>query len=256
MTITDQTGRTMLVPDFPKRIISLVPSQTELLADLGLSDRVVGVTRFCVHPSLWMKNKAVIGGTKKFDFEQIAELNPDLILANKEENYKDGIDILAANYPTWISDIYDLGDALEMIRQVGAMTSTAARAESITYDITHAFETLRPKNAARVLYLIWRKPWMGVGSNTFIHSMLRSAGWSNCLDDRSRYPEILSEEIQRMDPDLVLLSSEPYPFKEKHIEELKKISPRSKVVLVDGEMFSWYGSRLRFFPDYFNSLTL
>ena len=256
MTITDQTGRTLSIPDRPERIISLVPSQTELLADLGLSDRVVGVTRFCVHPPEWMKTKTVIGGTKKFDFEQIARLKPDLILGNKEENYKEGIEALAESHPTWVSDIYNLTDALAMIHQVGDMTNTSRSANAITTDIKQAFGMLRPKNPARVLYLIWRKPWMGVGSNTFIHEMLRSAGWTNCLDDRSRYPEISSQEIEQLDADVILLSSEPYPFKEKHVAELNRVSPRSRVILVDGEMFSWYGSRLRYAPAYINSLPL
>ncbi len=256
MTITDQIGRTVSVPDFPERIVSLVPSQTELLADLGLSDRVVGVTKFCVHPAHWIKTKALIGGTKKFDFAEIHRLKPDLILGNKEENYKEGIDVLSASYPTWISDIYDLPDAFGMIRAIGEMTGTGSRAAIIINDIRAALRELHPKSSARVLYLIWRKPWMAAGSNTFIHHMLQSSGWTNCLEDRSRYPEISSEEIQRMAPEIILLSSEPYPFREKHIAELRQIAPDSKVILVDGEMFSWYGSRLRFFSDYLNSLTL
>lgn len=238
-----------------KRIISLVPSQTELLADLGLDEEVVGITKFCIHPAGWRARKTIIGGTKQFDFDAIAALQSDLIIGNKEENYEAGIRQLEQLYPVWMSDIATLDDARQMMLLLGIIVGRASEAKALV-DATNAeFTRLRAFQPARVLYLIWRKPWMAVGPETFIHEMLLRAGWHNAVPT-PRYPELSEEALQDLQPDYVFLSSEPYPFREKHITELQKILPRAKVLLVDGEMFSWYGSRLRLAPAYLNNLTL
>lgn len=239
---------------FPQRIVSLVPSQTELLFDLGLDDRVVGVTKFCVHPAHCRSTRKIIGGTKNFDLAAIAQLQPDLILGNKEENYQEGIEYLQQTFPVYVSDIFDLGDALEMIRTVGDLTSTTAKAERLLDEIRQAFQTIATQPPRRVLYFIWRDPWMVAGSQTFINAMLGQTGLVNVASDRLRYPVLTATEIQAFNPDLILLSSEPYPFKEKHVHELQNMCPRADIRLVDGEMFSWYGSRLRLAPAYFNTL--
>ncbi len=236
-----------------KRIISLVPSQTELLYDLGLDKEVVGITKFCVHPLHWLKEKSIIGGTKKFHFETIDRLQPDLIIGNKEENYLEGIELLQKKYPVWMSDIVTLDDALSMITSVSEIIGKQNSGASIVERIRKSFKEINPGNAS-VLYLIWRKPWMGAGKGTFINSMLKIIGLENVLQTE-RYPELSEEEIKEVNPELILLSSEPYPFREAHIEELKRLVPMAKIILVDGEMFSWYGSRLLKAPDYFKSLT-
>lgn len=274
-TTTDQLGHSVEIPFPPTRIISLVPSQTELLYDLGLDAEVVGITKFCVHPPEWRKTKTIIGGTKKFNFEVIDRLKPDLIIGNKEENYKEGIEALRQKYPVWMSDIVTPADAMNMMRSVGEITGRATQAEKLITEIQRSLDGIKgwlrepqpPEkkvvlpsrasgNGKMVLYLIWRNPWMGAATNTFIHEMLTLAGFENCLSERERYPELSVVDLTTLNPDLIFLSSEPYPFSEKHIEEIQSLVPNAKILLVDGEMFSWYGSRMRHFASYLATLPL
>jgi ABC-type Fe3+-hydroxamate transport system substrate-binding protein len=251
----DQCDNTVTLLHSPERIISLVPSQTELLFDLGLEREIVGITKYCVHPTHWLSEKMVVGGTKNFDLPLIQSLKPDLIIGNKEENYKEGIEILKSRFRVWMSDIYTLSDAFAMMRAVGAMTSRLPQAETLVRQIASEFAALPRLRAQKVLYLIWRKPWMAAASQTFIDDMLSKIGLENVLASKTRYPELSDAEISALNPEVILLSSEPFPFREKHIAELRDLSPKSKVVLVDGEMFSWYGSRLLHAPRYFKTLT-
>ena len=255
LTVTDQMGRRVAVPFPPPRIVSLVPSQTELLFDLGLAERVVGVTKFCIHPAGARKSAMVIGGTKNFDFDKIAALAPDLIIGNKEENYQEGIEQLAARYPVWMSDISTLPDALDMIRHVGLLTGRKETSDALAADIAGSFAALvaapEPIPAA---YFIWRKPYMVAGGGTFIDEMLLRAGFHNVFGSLSRYPEVTPEQLRAAAPRQILLSSEPYPFAEKHVAEFQAICPAAHIRIVDGELFSWYGSRLRRSATYFQSL--
>ena len=256
LSFTDQMGNNISLPDFPKRIVSLVPSQTELLADLGLTEEVVGITKFCVHPPRWRFQKTVVGGTKNPDTELIKTLAPDLIIGNKEENEKRSIGVLQQEFPVWMSNINTLADALGMINTIGAMTDRLDVATRIRSSITEQFLALPGTIGKSVLYLIWRKPWMAAAANTFIDDMLSKIGLINVAGDLSRYPTLSDEEVASLSPDNILLSTEPYPFQEKHFRELKEICPRSNICLVDGEMFSWYGSRLVNAPAYFRTLAL
>ncbi len=252
----DQMNREVRVPEFPQRIISLVPSQSELLYDLGLEKKLVGVTKFCVHPPQLRKEKINIGGTKNFHLDRIQDLAPDLIIGNKEENEKNAILELAEQYPVWMSDIYSLEEALVMIESLGELTHHQADARSLQQKIRADFQQLANGNfpRLRVVYLIWRKPYMVAGSPTFIDDMLRRIGFENIFAQRGRYPQITKEDLQAADPELILLSSEPFPFKEKHLEEFQKICPKAHIQIVDGEMFSWYGSRLQYAGTYFKHL--
>ncbi len=244
-------GFPVVMPYLPQRIVSLVPSQTELLFDLGLADRIVGVTKFCIHPEEATKQKVVIGGTKNFHFDKINALQPDLIIGNKEENYKEGIETLQAKYPVWMSDIATLEDALVMIEQLGQLTGTNARAAAIAQQVCFEFQQLQPAQPSiSTAYFIWRKPYMAVGSHNIIHHMLQRCGFANVFASLSRYPEITPEQLQEANPQLILLSSEPYPFQEKHIAEFRKLCPHAVIKVVDGELFSWYGSRLLQAPAY------
>jgi len=249
---TDQLNRTVEIPENPQRIVSLVPSQTELLAYLGLRDRLVGVTKFCVHPNGLKREKTIIGGTKNFHFDKIDILKPDLIIGNKEENYQDGIKKLTQKYPVWMSDIYCLEDAFEMMLGVGEITGTEEKAATLVKQLQKDFGFVSQKKGTAV-YLIWKDPLMAVGKNTFIEDMLLKAGFENLIQ-KDRYPELSNEELMGLDPDYLLLSSEPFPFKKKNLEDLSLILPRSKIILVDGEMFSWYGSRLLGTKAYFQFL--
>ncbi len=250
-TFKDQMGHSIILEHLPQRIVSLVPSQTELLFDLGLGERVVGVTKFCIHPKQQVKYKTIVGGTKNFKFDVIDQLQPDLIIGNKEENYKEGIEQLQAKYKLWMSDIYTLEDALEMMQQLGQLTGSETKAQELAQSIKSGFEQLQPlQPSVKTAYFIWRKPYMAVGGNNFIDHILQCSGFENVYGQLSRYPEITTEQLQQANPQLILLSSEPYPFKEKHIQEFREICPQASIKVVDGEMFSWYGSRLLQAPAY------
>lgn len=252
---TDQLGNSIQLPSPPQRIISLVPSQTELLADLGLEERVAGITKFCVHPESWRKSKTIVGGTKNFHFDTIKSLQPDLIIGNKEENYQEGIEQLRATYPVWMSDIVTLHDALTMIEQIGMLTGIPQKAQEIISQINRSFSGSKKLPSFRTLYLIWKKPWMAAAPGTFIHELMTISGLKNCLQENNRYPELNDADIKTINPELILLSSEPYPFRQKHIDELGALCPNARIMLVDGEMFSWYGSRLKKFPAYLESIS-
>lgn len=251
MILTDQMGHQLTLPALPQRIISLVPSQTELLFYLGLADRVVGLTKFCIHPQPHVKQKTIIGGTKNFRLEEVDALRPDLIIGNKEENYKEGIEALQQKHPVWMSNIYTLEDALQMMRQVGQLTGTEAKATDLVQEISTEFQDLQPvQPPIGTAYFIWRTPYMAVGSHNIINHILQRCGFRNVFADLARYPEVTPGLLQEAAPQLVLLSSEPYPFKEKHVAEFQALCPQALVKVVDGEMFSWYGSRLLYAPAY------
>jgi len=247
-----------ILPILPKRIVSLVPSQTELLYDLGLEAEIVGITKFCVHPREWFRTKARVGGTKTVSIEKVKSLRPDLILANKEENVKEQIDALSAIAPVWVSVVETLEDALDMILQVGLFTGRKEKARGLVANIQTGFQQLaaKKKEIKTAAYLIWRKPWMAAGAGTFIHSLFPKLGLKNIFMERSRYPQFTLEELRALNPELILLSSEPFPFKEKHAAEIREVIPNAKILLVDGEMFSWYGSRMQLACAYFQNLEL
>ncbi|WP_305982064.1 helical backbone metal receptor [Roseivirga thermotolerans] len=255
MKFTDQMGRSVELPEIPKRIVSLVPSQTELLHDLGLNKEVVGITKFCIHPAHWRKEKAIVGGTKQVHFNRIEELAPDLIIGNKEENEEGFINELATRYPVWMSDIASLNEALDMMEAIGQLTGREREAEALVVDVLSAFAPLQEQSLKkqRAVYLIWKDPYMAVGKNTFVDEMLSMAGFENLVKE-TRYPELRLEDIKALDPEVILLSSEPYPFQKKHMSEIRNELPGVEMRLVDGEMFSWYGSRLLKAPAYFQAL--
>ncbi len=231
----------------------MVPSQTELLFYLGLDSRIVGVTKFCIHPAQARTTRAVIGGTKNPNLEQIRYLKPDFVLANKEENDRASIEVLRREFPVWVSDITTLEDAYQMMAAVGNLTDTSAKAMRLVADLKTTFSQLPNFGFRKALYLIWRKPYMAAACQTFIDSMLAALRLRNVLAS-TRYPELSLDEIQQLDPDFIFLSSEPYPFSTKHIQEIQQVVPTARIVLVDGELFSWYGSRLLAAPTYFQEL--
>lgn len=257
-TFIDMIGCEVLLQSKPKRIVSLVPSQTELLFDLGLENEVVGITKFCIHPEQWFRTKTRVGGTKNVNIEKVAALQPNLIIANKEENTKSDIEALRQIAPVWTSDILTLDDACQMIRQIGLICDKAAQADIINQKIKADFNALPFPNLVdnAVAYFIWFNPLMLAASDTFIDDILSRLGFRNSFAHQARYPEIDWEVLKAQNPDYILLSSEPFPFKEKHIDEFKKCLPNATVLLVDGEMFSWYGSRLQHAVAYFKTLFL
>lgn len=261
MTFKDQLNRTMRLGHIPKRIVSTVPSQTEFLFDIGLENSIVGITNFCIHPREKYKQTPHIGGTKKLDIEKIRKLKPDFIIANKEENTQQDMELLMKEFPVWVSEIYTLEDAIEMMKSLGEILDKHVEVDILVSEILTNFSSfkitlekanLRHKKCA---YLIWKKPWMAVGHPTFINNMLTDCWkFTNIFGSNDRYPEIDIDALKDAKLDYLFLSSEPYPFKEKEAMKLQKEFQQTKVVLVDGEMFSWYGSRLKQTPLYFASL--
>lgn len=245
--------REVVVATSTFRIVSLVPSQTELLVDLGLEDYLVGVTKFCIHPKGLKQRVAQIGGTKNVNLDAVRALQPTIIIGNKEENNIDDILALEKEFPVWMSDIFHLNDALEFMQKMGELFDVQEKATRIIQNIQTDFKRLEQRikhfPPRKVLYYIWRNPNMVAGKQTFIDDMLKRCGLENATN-QLRYPEVNAAE----DCDVVFLSSEPYPFKEKHLKEIQMIFPTAKVMLVDGEYFSWYGSRLLGAVSYFEQL--
>lgn len=254
IAFTDQLGSTIQLKTYPQRIISIVPSQTELLFDLGLQEQVVGITKFCVHPEEWFRKKTRVGGTKTLNMDMIRSLKPDLVIANKEENTREQIQELATWCPVWISDVYNLETALEMIVSIGQLTNKYKEALELAGQIKTNFNHFSIQKISnreiKTAYLIWKDPYMTVGADTFIHAMLETCGLKNGFAHLTRYPEIDTAQLQNANCELLLLSSEPFPFSQKHIEELEGDLPGTEIMLVDGEMFSWYGSRLIYAAGY------
>ncbi|WP_350288139.1 helical backbone metal receptor [uncultured Croceitalea sp.] len=256
----DQLGRVISLIETPKRIISLNPSQTETIVDLGLSERLVGITKFCIHPKQLRKQKTIVGGTKKVSFKKIKELKPDIILCNKEENTQEIVETLAKEFPVHVTDIATIADVIEMMNQYGLLFNKKKEAQQMCGQISSYFDELNTllleHTYKRAVYFIWKNPWMVVGGNTFIDFMLDLNKFENIYKNEERYPMVTTEELKKQDIDYILLSSEPFPFKEQHLNELQKELPNAKIKFVDGEYFSWYGSRLLKAFGYFKELQL
>ena len=253
--VHDQMGYRVLLNGLPKRIISLVPSQTELLAALGLNEEVVGITKFCIHPDEWFRTKQRVGGTKKLDMAKIESLAPDFIIGNKEENKEEQIKELMQRYSVWMSDIHTLDDAINMIESVGKLVNKSTQAQELVNRIRSNFKKLKSPETTpeKVAYFIWKNPYMSVNKHTFINHILKMCNLDNVFKEAGDdYPIVTAEEIKEVAPGIIMLSSEPYPFAEKHINEFKEMCPRAKVIPVNGEYFSWYGSRLADTPGYLN----
>jgi iron complex transport system substrate-binding protein len=256
--IIDQLETSHAFDNSPKRIVSLVPSQTDLLFDLGLEQSIIGITKFCVHPNHFLKFKAIIGGTKNPNFDKIKALNPDIIICNKDENSKEIVEECSKICNVWVTDIVTIDDNYQMISDFGAIFEIKEKAALLNQKIEISFADfenfMKSKSIKKVAYFIWKNPYMVAGKNTFINALLQLNKFDNVYKNQSRYPEIDIEKLKNQNLDLILLSSEPYPFAEKDILDFQKISPKSKVIIVDGEMFSWHGSRLIKAFEYFKTL--
>ncbi|MBP8792430.1 MAG: ABC transporter substrate-binding protein [Lutibacter sp.] len=258
-TIKDQIGREIVLKTIPKRIVSLVPSQTELLCDLALENELVGITQFCKHPYHLKSTKTIVGGTKKVDYEKIKGLNPDFIICNKEENAYDMLPELEKIAPTYFSDINTLNDSIDFILHLGSILNRRTEADNLAHKIEFKLADfqnfIKNKPTRKVAYFIWAKPWMVAGNDTYINEMLQLNKFENIYEDMSRYPKVEIDKIRHEgDPDVVILSSEPFPFKDEHAMEIANYTNRSITVFGDGEMFSWPGSRTLLAFDYFKKL--
>ena len=257
---TDHLCRKFSFRKPPERIVSLVPSISELIWDLGMEKELVGITRFCVNPREMFKTKTRVGGTKEIKMDRLNKASPDLIVANKEENTREMVGELEKQYPVYVTDVCDFESALKMIEDVAALCNKEKKGFAISKKIREECDYYKSdfkfgkQSGPRVAYLIWKDPWMTVGGDTFVSEMLRLAGFENVFGNQKRYPETSLEELRAMQTDYLFLSSEPFPFREKHVVEIQETLPDTRIELVDGEMFSWYGTRLLRSFDYFRNL--
>lgn len=251
--LKDQMGRLLTFEQPPKRIVSLVPSLSELIWDMNLNTELIGVTKFCVHPESLRKEKVIVGGTKNVKVDRLITLNPDLVIANQEENTREEIESISKLFPTYISDIKNIEDTLNLVEDVGIICDRKQEARDLAIKINTSLpHNIQKKRSA--IYLIWYDPYMSVGGDTFISHMMKRLGYENCLKSKERYPLLTEEDILSISPGELLLSSEPYPYKETHLKTIQEKFPKVKVRLVDGEAFSWYGSRIYKVNEYLNSL--
>jgi len=262
-TFTDQLGTQHTFEKTPKRIVSLVPSQTELLFDMGMEDSIVGITKFCVHPFHFKSTKTIVGGTKQVKIDKIKALNPDIIIANKEENTLEIVESLKDICPVWVTNIITIEDNLQMISDFGQLFNKRTEAQKwidkTNFALADFQNFIKDKEVKKVAYFIWANPYMVAGGDNFINELLKLNKFENIYDNHpkyeGRYPEIVIQKMRiQGDPDFVLLSSEPFPFKDEHAFELGRYTHHATTIFVDGEMFSWYGSRLVKAFEYFKSL--
>lgn len=235
------------------RVVSLVPSITETLFDLGLtSNEIIGRTKFCIHPKELVKDAEIIGGTKNLNIDKITALKPDLIIANKEENVKEQVEELKKDFKVLVTNVETLEDNYYLTKQLGHLFGKEEKAQFYNLKTYEAFDIPKPENKVKVAYLIWKDPYMTVGGDTFISRILEELGFENWFKDQKRYPEVQLDDLK--EADLIFLSSEPFPFKEKHIEEIQNVCIDQKIIIVDGEAFSWYGSHLAKCGEYYRKL--
>ena len=226
---TDQLNNKIKLNTTPKRIISIVPSQSEFLWQIGIRNQLIGITKFCIHPKEMFNKIERIGGTKKLNINKIRSLKPDLIIANKEENNQQEIEFLQKEFNVWISDIYNFNDAFYMMKKLSVILNKESETQKL---ITTIKASLKPiKNIFKnitVAYFIWNKPYMVAANNTYINFVLNYLGLKNTAHNLQRYPEVNEVILKKINPNICFLSSEPYPFKQKHIIELQQILPASK----------------------------
>ncbi|MBB4826528.1 ABC-type Fe3+-hydroxamate transport system substrate-binding protein [Sporosarcina luteola] len=249
--VIDALGRPVSFPFPPKRIISLCPGITDTLFALGLEQQIVGRTRFCKHPEDQVQSVPAVAGTKDLKLDAILALAPDLVILEKEENTKEMAELLEEHVPVYVAEVQTIQDAYHMIETIGDLTDRKLQADTLAAEIHRRFDQLPTRPTARAAYVIWKKPYMAVGKDTYIQDVLQRLGFQNpFLHKEGRYPVLSPADFQEAGLDTIFLASEPYPFKEKHLDEFKKLAPGAEIVLVDGEMF-WYGPRMLLAPDYF-----
>lgn len=251
----DQLRNVLHFEALPRRIVSLVPSQSELLWDLGLRKELVGITKFCIHPDDMFRTVTRVGGTKQLDTEKILALKPDLVIGNKEENERSQIEALQKKCKVWMSDIYTFEDAFDMMLALGKITGKDSAALELVNTLKKSLAEIKDVfKKQRAAYFIWNRPYMLAARHTFIDHVLNHLGLVNAAAELERYPEMDVEALKKLNPEICLLSSEPFPFKEQHVKELQEQLPKAKILIVDGEVFSWYGSRLLHLEGYVKQL--
>lgn len=251
INVVDDRGFPFHFDRAPLRIVSLVPSLTETLVEIGLEDRIVGLTKFCIHPDHLRRERTRVGGTKGVRVDVILDLRPDIVIANLEEN--DAQDIMAleiAGVPCWVCDVRTVERAFRLLSDMGELLGVSEKGSELEQMARESWREGRqlcnPGQNQLAAYAVWRDPWMWAGHDAYIQSVLEWWGWRT-WPDLPRYPTIEMSQVVEAGVEMVLLPSEPFPFKEVHREECKGVPSK----LVDGEVFSWYGSRMLKVPKHF-----
>ena len=254
-TIADALGRPFALGRPPERIVSLVPSLSEALFAFGLGERIAGVTRFCVEPREGVAGKAKVGGTKTLDLAAVEALRPDLIIASAEENREEDIRrLIDGGWPVFVTLPTTVADAIDLLGQIAALTDSTEAARPIIHEAEDALATVRAASAGRqplrVFCPIWRRPYMTIGPGTYVRDVIAVCGGRNVFDGRQeRYPRIELEEMAALDPEVILLPSEPFHFRGRHLADFEAFPQvtavrRGNILLLDGRMLSWYGPRI------------
>lgn len=253
-TVIDHLNRQVFVSIPPKRIISICLAITETLFSLGLDDYIVGRTKYCIFPKEKVGQIQVVGGTKEVDIEKIKQLQPDLILAEKEENTAEIVQQLEKIAPVFVAEVQSIEDGHRLIQTLGRLTNSEEKANRMIEISRGGFGALPQHQLGKMAYVIWRKPYMVVGETTYIHDVLKRLGFQNPFANvESRYPAVTKEQLIEANLDVLLLASEPFPFSERYLAEFQAFLPNTKIILVDGEMF-WYGAKMIEAIDYFKEL--
>ena len=253
--LVDASGVALELRRAPRRIVSLIPSTTETLCHLGLADALVGVTVYCVEPREIVATKTRIGGEKDPNLDAIRRLEPDLVIANIEENVREHIDALrASGIPVWVTFPTTVRGAIRMIRDLGDVTGAQERATALADELDRLCDRVAAGMATRpavsVFYAIWRGPYMTIGRDTYIHDMLHLCGGRNIFDDRvERYPMVTLEEVAARGPQVIILPDEPFRFRRAHLRDFEPYAGvpavrDRRIHLVDGKPFSWHGPRI------------
>ena len=255
LTIVDALGRPFTVGEPPERILSLVPSLSEALFAFGLGERITGVTRFCVEPREGVAGKAKVGGTKTLDVAAVEALRPDLIIASAEENRAEDVHrLIEGGWPVFVTLPTTVRGAIDLLEQIAVLTDSIEAARPIIQDAEQALAGVRAANAGReplrVFCPIWRNPYMTIGPDTYMHDVIAVSGGRNVFEGRpERYPRVELAEMAVLNPEVILLPSEPYRFRQRHLADFAPFSDvaavrRENILLVDGRMLSWYGPRI------------
>jgi ABC-type Fe3+-hydroxamate transport system substrate-binding protein len=215
-----------------------------------VGERVVGRTRYCTQPPRAVGKVAKVGGTKKIDVRRVLELEPDLIVAVKEENSREGVETLAeAGIPVFLGAPETVDGAIQMLRDLGGRVEAPSAADLLV-PVERVLKKLRTRRTStrRVFVPIWKSPYMGVGSDTYVHDVLKVSGGENVCGRATRYPVVALEEIEALRPEVILLPDEPYPFSAEDLPEFYALdvpaAKEDRIHLVDGKLLTWYGPRM------------
>lgn len=260
MTFFDDLGNELTFEKTPKRIISLVPSLTETLYDLNLEENILGITKSCTHPVHFKHTKTIIGDVKDVEIEKIKDLQPHIVFCNKGENSLETIKKLQEFTQVYVTVVKTIDDSIRLVEKLGLILNRRVDAKLINHKINLKLEDftqfIKEYDVKKAGYFIGYNPWVAAGDNTFINALLALNKFENIYTNKEdMYPIIEAKKIRlEGDPDFVFFPSHPFAFNDKHIFEMGRFTHHASAVYVDGQMFSWFGSRLIKSFDYFKSL--